>query len=161
MKQLSWPLLLALAMVLGSPSSRAVDDSAPADTPAKAASPLVAARAHLAGQRWPAALDELRRVNAGGNADWNNLMGYALRKQASPDLDSAQRHYEAALRIDPRHRGAMEYLGELFLMKGDLARAEQQLTALGRQCLLPCEEFTDLKNAVARFKANGNRFVPG
>ncbi|MCK7493043.1 MAG: UPF0149 family protein [Comamonadaceae bacterium] len=63
-------------------------------------------RRQAAGRR---AVAELRKVNATGNADWNNLMGYALRKQPTPDLDGAQRHYDAALRIDPRHQGALEY----------------------------------------------------
>ena len=51
-------------------------------------------------------------------------MGYALRKQAAPDLEGAQRHYDAALRINPQHLGALEYAGELALMKKDLPAAE-------------------------------------
>ena len=160
MRPLPRHLLLVLALGAAPPVLHAVDDTTPAAAPTRAGSPLVAAREHLAGQRFAAAVDELKRVNAGSNADWNNLMGYALRKLTPPDLDGAQRHYDAALRLDPRHRGALEYSGELFLMRGDLPRAEQRLAALDRLCTLPCEEYTDLKNAVARFKANGNRFVP-
>jgi hypothetical protein len=44
-------------------------------------------------------------------------------------------------------------------MLGDLAKAEQRLAALDKACFLPCEEYTDLKKAVERFKANGNRYV--
>ena len=94
-----------------------------------------------------------------GNADWNNLMGYSLRKSGAPDLAAAERHYLEALRIDPKHRGALEYSGELYLMKGDLPKAEKQLAALDKVCFLPCEEYTDLKKAVQAFKANGNRYV--
>jgi Tfp pilus assembly protein PilF len=87
-------------------------------------------------------------------------MGYSLRKRNPPDLDGAQRHYDAALRIQPQHRGALEYSGELALMKGDLATAEQRLATLVSACGGPCEERADLERAIAKFKANGNRWTP-
>ena len=86
-------------------------------------------------------------------------MGYALRKQAAPDLAAAERHYDAALRITPKHRGALEYSGELYLIKGDLTQAEQRLAQLSSACIFGCEEYTDLKKAVERFKIAGNKFV--
>ena len=119
-----------------------------ADTPE-----LAAAQAHIKAERWGAAIDELRRVNVSSSADWNNLMGYALRKQARPDLDGAQKHYDAALKINPRHPGALEYAGELALMKRDLATAEAHLATLSRLCSTPCEPLDDLKKAVADYKA--------
>ena len=115
--------------------------------------PLAAVQAQLKAGQWSAAIEELKRVNAGGSADWNNLMGYALRKQARPDLDGAQKHYDAALKINPRHQGALEYAGELALMKRDLATAEAHLAALSRLCSTPCEPLDDLKTAVAAYKA--------
>jgi Flp pilus assembly protein TadD len=126
--------------------------------PARMADPLAQARMAIQGKRWGPAIDELRKVNATDNADWNNLMGFALRKQAVPDLDGAQRHYDAALKLNPRHRGALEYSGELALMKGDLATAEARIAALAQACNSACEELDDLKKAVARYKANGNRY---
>lgn len=135
-------------------------DPAPTDYASPGpADQLSAARALIADKRWPAAIDELKRVDARGNADWNNLMGYSHRKAGTPDLAAAERYYEAALRLQPQHRGALEYSGELFLMLGDLPRAEQRLAALDKACRLPCAEHTTLKNAVARYKANGNRYV--
>lgn len=130
-------------------------DDAPAAAPAAAASPLAGARAHIAAGRWQAAIDELRRIDAAGSADWHNLMGYALRKAPQPDLAAAERHYDEALRIDPRHRGALEYSGELYLHKGDLPRAEQRLAALDKACRFGCEEYTDLKKAIAEYKDKG------
>jgi hypothetical protein len=131
-----------------------VDSAPPAAT-----DHLASARTLIQQKKWSAAVDELKRINDTGNADWNNLMGYSLRKGAAPDMAGAERFYDAALRIDPKHRGALEYSGELYLMTGDLPKAEQRLNALDKACRLPCEEYTDLKNAVARFKANGNRYV--
>ena len=152
-------LLLAWGLLAGGvPMAQAADTPSPA---AKADDKLAAARAQVAAKRWPDALAELRKLNDTGSADWHNLMGYVLRKGSPPDLDGADRHYREALRIDPRHRGALEYSGELALMRGDLAGAEQKLAALDRVCLFGCEEYTDLKAAVQRFKAAGNRWQPG
>lgn len=150
---------LALGFTAWMPlTSSAADTPEPTPTPAPAADPLADARAHIQASRWPEAIDALKRVNANGSADWNNLMGYALRKNSPPDLDGAQRHYDAALRIDPRHQGALEYAGELALMKGDLATAEAKLATLSGLCRSPCEARDDLQQAIARFKANGNRY---
>jgi hypothetical protein len=158
-QRLALGLTLGAALWAGVPPLHAADTPEPA--PPRAVDPLAPARAHIVAKRWPAAIDDLRKVNATGSADWNNLMGYSLRKQATPDLEGAQRHYDAALRIDPRHRGALAYSGELALMKGDLPVAEQRLEALARVCSGGCEEHDELKGAVARYKASGNRYVPG
>ena len=125
-----------------------------------AVDPLAAARSQVTAHRWPEALAELKRVNDTGSADWNNLMGYCLRMGTPPDLAGADRHYREALRIDPVHRGALEYSGELALMQGDLALAEQRLAVLDKACRFGCEEYTDLKQAVQRYKAAGNRYQP-
>ena len=135
--------------------------AAAADTPevTPVHNALTPVREKIAAKNWSGAIEELKRVNDVGNADWNNLMGYCLRKGSSPDLGAAEKFYDQALRINPKHRGALEYSGELYLMRGDLPKAEQRLTALDKVCFLPCEEHTDLKNAVARFKAAGNKYV--
>lgn len=151
------PLLLSLCLGLTAAAALAADTPEPAPRPAPAVDPLDAARGHIAAQRWAAAIDALKRATASGDADWNNLMGYALRKQTPPDLDGAQRHYDAALKINPRHQGALEYSGELALMKGDLPTAEIRLAALSRLCSSPCEALDDLKKAVANYKAKGGK----
>lgn len=124
---------------------------------AATADKLAPARAQIAASQWRLAIDELKKVNDTGSADWNNLMGYSHRKAKVPDYAAAERYYDEALRIDPSHRGALEYSGELYLMKGDLARAEQRLAALDKACRFGCEEYTDLKKAIASYKANGNK----
>jgi len=86
-----------------------------------------------------------------GSADAWNELGHAWRRLG--DLDNAFKHYDKALKIDPKHKGAREYLGEAYLQIGDLARAEEELKALDRLCFLPCEEYTDLKDKIRRYKA--------
>ena len=149
-------LLISIALLAGAPAVLAAD-TAPSRTTAP--DKLGSVRAHIAEKRWQAAVDELKALNDTGNADWNNLMGYSLRKLGVPDYGEAEKFYAEALRIDPKHRGALEYSGELYLMTGDLAKAEARLAALDKACFMPCEEYTDLKKAVATFKANGNRYV--
>jgi Flp pilus assembly protein TadD len=84
------------------------------------------------------------------SADLENYLGYSYRnlKQFEP----AFRHYERAIELDPRHRGAHEYIGEAYLMTGNLAGAEKHLAALRQICLLPCEELKDLERAVAEYR---------
>ena len=148
--------LIATAVLAASSLAYAADTT-PAASPA--ADKLSAARAEIQAGRWVAAIDELKKVNDTGSADWNNLMGYSHRKAKTPDYAAAERYYDEALRIDPKHRGALEYSGEMYLVKGDLARAEERLARLDKACFLPCEEHAELKKAVARYKANGNKYV--
>ena len=88
-----------------------------------------------------------------GSADAFNLLGYSSRNKG--DLDSAFRYYEKALAIDPKHRGAHEYLGEAYLMSGNLAKAQEHLAILDKLCWLPCTEFTELKTAISTYQAKG------
>jgi Flp pilus assembly protein TadD len=154
MKTLVTRLIAAVAF------SMAVQVGFAADAPEPAPNDKLApARAQIAAKQWRLAIEELKKINDTGSADWNNLMGYSLRKAKTPDYDAAEKFYNEALRIDPKHRGALEYSGELYLIKGDLATAEQRLNALDKICRLPCAEYTDLKKAVSRYKAAGNKYV--
>jgi tetratricopeptide (TPR) repeat protein len=130
-----------------------------ADLAPMASDKLTPARELVEQKKWNAAIEELKKVNEPASADWNNLMGYSLRKADAANIPEAEKFYNEALRIEPKHRGALEYSGELYLMTGNLAMAEQRLAALDKACFLPCEEHTDLKRAVARYKANGNKYV--
>jgi Flp pilus assembly protein TadD len=156
------PLRAALALAFACAAVAATLPATAADTPpaepaARTADPLTRARSLVQSQQWSQAISELRRVNASGNADWNNLMGFALRKQARPDLDGAQRHYDAALKIDPAHVGALAYSAELALMKGDLASAEAKAVTLERHCAKPCADLDGLKQSIASFKAGTHK----
>jgi len=80
------------------------------------------------------------------NADIQNYLGYAHRHLG--EMTRAFAHYERALQLNPRHRGAHEYAGEAALLAGDLPRAQRHLAALKSICVLPCEEYGDLKAAI-------------
>jgi Flp pilus assembly protein TadD len=120
---------------------------------------LVDARALIASKQWKSAIAELQHVNASQDANWNNLMGYAHRKADPPELALAEKYYSAALAINPKHRDALEYLGELRLQQGDLAGAEKQLVSLRNATFLKSDEYKDLQAAIARYKAAGNKYI--
>ena len=129
-----------------------------ADTPsnmAPAADALAAPRAAVAAGDWARAIAELRAALQAdpANADLHNLLGYSLRKQASPDLAGAFFHYHEALRLNPAHRAAREYLGEAYLQAGQPEKAREQLDALERLCGRDCEEYRELAAAIAGARA--------
>ena len=67
-------------------------------------------------------------------------------------MDLVFRHYNEALRIDPKHRAAHEYLGEAYLMTGNVAKAKEHLAQLDRLCTFGCEEYTELKQVDRGFE---------
>lgn len=85
------------------------------------------------------------------NADIQNYLGYSNRNLKR--FDAAFRHYKRSIELNPRHRGAHEYIGEAYLMVGDLPGAERHLKALRDICLLGCEELADLERHVKEYKA--------
>ncbi|MEM7171285.1 MAG: tetratricopeptide repeat protein [Pseudomonadota bacterium] len=85
------------------------------------------------------------------NANAENYLGFSHRKLGNRDL--AFVHYQKALDLDPDHLGANEYLGELYLEMGDLAKAEERLKVLDEACFFGCEEYYDLRDQVADYKA--------
>jgi Flp pilus assembly protein TadD len=85
------------------------------------------------------------------NADNQNWLGFAQRK--SGNLDAAFAAYNEALKLNPGHRHAHEYIGEAYLLTGNIAKAEQHLAELQKLCSpIPCEEYKDLKRAVDDYK---------
>jgi len=87
------------------------------------------------------------------NADYHNLLAYSIRKGPNPDMSLVFKHYNEALRIDPKHKGAHEYLGEAYLQVGNVAKAKEELAQLDKICFFGCTEFSMLKKAIADHEA--------
>jgi Flp pilus assembly protein TadD len=84
------------------------------------------------------------------DADIENYIGYAYRRLRQ--FEPAFAHYQQAVRLNPRHRSAHEHLGEAYLVRGDLLKAEEHLAVLERICLIPCDEYEDLRATIAAYK---------
>ncbi len=82
--------------------------------------------------------------------DLLNLYAFSNRKLARFDI--ALEHYMKALEIDPEHRGANEYLGELYLQMGQLDKAEERLGVLDDACFFGCREYDKLKQAITEYR---------
>lgn len=101
---------------------------------------------------WTAAIKSLSSaaLRDTRNPDLQNHLGYAYRNAGRMDL--AFKHYGRALELNPRHRGAHEYVGEAYLMVDNLSKAEEHLAALKKICLIPCEEYEELKSKVDAYR---------
>lgn len=149
-------LLTTLLLVL-SPAALAVDTGSSwnsGSTPDN--QNLTAARKAIDAGDYRGALENLYKAAEAKpkDADINNLLGYSHRKLGAKDRAFA--YYQTALSIEPNHKGANAYLGELYLELGDLPKAEERLAVLDRVCTFGCAEYTELKNAIAAYKKRGN-----
>ena len=113
----------------------------------------VAGKRALERKDWDAAAKRLSQalVRHPDDADLHNELGYAYRHLRQ--MERAFVHYQRALALDPRHRGAHEYIGEAYLMVDDLAGAEKHLAALRGICLLRCDELEDLEKAIGGYRS--------
>jgi tetratricopeptide (TPR) repeat protein len=134
--------------------ARALSNNAPAADPATTGwnFPSVeegrAAYAEAVGlinqERFADALTVLAHTQAavGPHPDVLNYMGFASRKLGR--FDDALSYYGEALALDPNHLGANEYLGELYIQMGDMARARTQLARLDELCAYGCAQREEL-----------------
>jgi cytochrome c-type biogenesis protein CcmH/NrfG len=148
---------LFLACGLASGAALAAGGGGGSDMPAWAPADPVITRFEDATTRrdWASAAQIARDALArnASNAEYHNRYAYALRNGTNPPMDLVFRHYNEALRLEPNHRGAHEYLGEAYLMAGNLAKAKEHLEVLDRLCSFGCDEYDLLKKAVAAHEA--------
>ena len=116
-----------------------------------------AAKGAIEKKEWAEAATRLEKValREPDNAEVHNLLGFSHRNLGR--YDAAFKHYRRALAIDPRHKGAHEYIGETYLKVGDLASAEKHLLALRELCPMSCEQLKDLERDVEEYKKTGDR----
>jgi tetratricopeptide (TPR) repeat protein len=145
---------IGLTLVWASGASRAIgtDEDGPPGDP-----DFVTGKRAIEAKDWNTAIKALSSaaLRDTRNADIQNYLGYAHRQLGQ--MEKAFAYYEQALKLNPRHRGAHEYAGEAALIAGDLPRAQRHLGALERICLLPCEEYDDLKAAITAHLAKQAR----
>jgi Flp pilus assembly protein TadD len=139
---------LGLAPALMPAPAFAVDNMESTDAP-----DLSSVRAKIKANDYAAALAELRDMAEDTQqADVYNLLGYTLRKTG--DFKTSLTYYTKALDLQPDHKAAREYLGELYVETGDLEKAKQQLAVLAKLCPGGCEEREDLQKAISAKSAS-------
>lgn len=113
---------------------------------------LEQARERIEAGEYRAALDQLEALEAeqSDDADVYNLLGYSHRKLEQ--YERAERYYQRALSIDPEHRGANEYLGELYLQTDRPELARERLQVLDDACFFGCEEYDELEAAIREYE---------
>lgn len=140
-------LSLAVACLLGgaaaiAPAARAADSAPTSPMP-----DLTKVRAEIEAKQYDAALAELKPLAVKyQTADVFSLLGHALWKTG--DATQGMAYYNKALAIDPSHKGALEYQGELYVQLGQIDKAKENLAKLKHVCWLGCEEEDDLKEAI-------------
>jgi cytochrome c-type biogenesis protein CcmH/NrfG len=134
---------LGFAPVLLPAPAYAVDNMSSTDAP-----DLTSVRAKIKAQDYAAALAELRDLAEDTQqADVYNLLGFTLRKTG--DFKTSLTYYTKALELQPDHKAAHEYLGELYVETGNMEKAKEQLAALAKLCPSGCEEREDLQKAIS------------
>ena len=96
-------------------------------------------------------LEQSIKDKGGEFADALNMLGYSYRKLG--DMTRALDYYNRALALEPKHLGANEYMGELYLEMKDLPHAEERLAVLKTACS-DCDELEDLEKAIKKYKKN-------
>ncbi len=141
-------LLMALSCAAPLASANAIQSTPAAN---RQSADFVAGKKSIERKEWRAAVEALTRAEKDmpDNADVQNYLGYAYRHLG--DLDNSFSHYKAALRIDPKHRGAHEYIGQAYLKANQPEKAAEHLDALEKICGKGCEEYRDLAKAIAEY----------
>lgn len=143
-----WLSALLVGTCVAASGALAVDVVTSRDAP-----DLTSVRAKIKAKDYKAALAELTpMLETHQHADVYNLMGFALRKTG--DYKQAYTFYRKALDFDPDHKGALEYLGELYVETGQVEKARENVVLLKKLCPGGCEELADLEHAIASAKVN-------
>jgi tetratricopeptide (TPR) repeat protein len=120
------------------------------DTPdAQQADPYKQAKSLIDDRKYSDAIPILQKLikDKGAYADALNLLGYSYRKSGDPK--TALEYYNQALAMEPKHLGANEYLGELYLEMKMPDKAKERLAVLKAACG-DCDEYQELESAIKK-----------
>lgn len=117
---------------------------------------IQAAKNAIAKKDWLGAQNILKVALASSPnyADYHNLYAYSVRKGPNPDMAVVFQHYTEALRINPSHLDALEYMGEAYLTVNEPGKAKENLKVLDGLCFFGCAQYTELKTAIAAYETS-------
>lgn len=81
----------------------------------------------------------------------HNYLGYAVR--CTGKMDASFKHFHTALKLDPDHNGAHEYIRVAYLKVNQPEKAKEHLAKLETICGKKCEEYEDLARAISAYQA--------
>ncbi len=156
MKRIS---ILAIALAAAAFSAPVFGMSSPDPAPAPKPRPPAAsapdsgysaAERAVKAKQYEDAIQKLEQVLAKEprNVDAMNYLAYSHRELGHYDVSLGW--YHKALAINANHRGANEYLGELYVRMGKMKEAQAQLAKLQRLCGRGCEEYEALRSSIAK-----------
>jgi tetratricopeptide (TPR) repeat protein len=145
--------LVLTASALAAPGGSSFPPTTPPSNDAALEADYAQAEYLIKSEKCEEAIPFLERVAAKNakHADALNYLGYCHRKAGR--TGKAAEYYDKALAADPNHRGALAYLGELYLMLKDLPKAEAQRAKLKTLCPDSCVQLEDLEDAIATYKS--------
>ncbi|NKB20751.1 MAG: tetratricopeptide repeat protein [Alphaproteobacteria bacterium] len=147
---------LALNVAATAPNALAAgsDSNWGSDSEKKQNPDWAAAKKKIADKDYAGAIPHLQKYIGDNpkNANAHNYLGYALRNLGK--LKESGVAYSQALTHNPKHLGALEYQGRLYLKLGQVAKAKANLAKLDGLCFFGCDEYTELKNAIAQHKGS-------
>jgi tetratricopeptide (TPR) repeat protein len=150
---------LLISLLLAGASIATTDALAIDTVTSRDAPDLTSVRAKIKAKDFKAAIVELTpMLETHQHADVYNLMGFSLRKSGDPK--QAYTFYRKALDFDPEHKGALEYLGELYVETGQVDKARENVVLLKKLCPGGCEELADLEQAIASASPRANATSP-
>ena len=114
---------------------------------------FVAGKKAIETKGWNSAITSFTKVveRESLSADAHNYLGYAYRW--SGKMDASFKHFHTALKLDPDHKGAHEYIGVAYLKVNQPEKAKEHLAKLETICGKKCEEYEDLARAISAHQA--------
>lgn len=139
-------ILILIAILFASPVFAAGSGTSYSAAPQKDAR-LTAALGMIETGQEPAAITMLEEMIArnSDNTDALNLLGFAHR--SAGDFGQSRLYYTRALTLDPRHEGALSYMGILELEEGNTAAARALYARLASVCITGCAAMDELTEA--------------
>jgi Flp pilus assembly protein TadD len=113
---------------------------------------FAAGKKSIKSKDWQGAINAFSKVVAreSQNADAHNYLGYANRNLGR--MEESFKQYNIALKLDPKHKGAHEYIGVAYLKSNQPEKAKEHLASLEKICGKKCEEYEDLAKAIAAYQ---------
>lgn len=150
---MKWPAAAVLSALIAAAPFAARAEASPEESRGIAAARADYERGKLAIEKmdWKTAIPALESAarHDPRDAEFQNLLGFAHRNLGN--MDAAFRHYNKALELNPKHRGAHEYIGRAYLMVNKPEKAREHLKALESACFDVCREHTALKKAIDEY----------